>query len=67
MPGVILVATRSSKWVPGWMNLLAVVFGHGSSTVNVFIYGLTNSNFRAAYTRLLWCQSRKIVRIVYEH
>lgn len=39
--------------MPDPVYIFFVLFAHGNSTINVFLYGLTNSHFRAGYVKFL--------------
>ena len=64
MPFAFLTTIDFAGDMPDAVYIFVVLFAHGNSTVNFFLYGLTNNQFRAGYVRFLrldrLCPSLKV-------
>ena len=52
-PFAFLTTIDFAGHMPDAVYIFFVLFAHSNSTINVFLYGLTNSHFREGYVRFL--------------
>lgn len=52
-PFASLTVADFANRAPQTVDMFLVTFAHGNSTINVFLYGVSNSHFRAGYVKFL--------------
>ena len=52
-PFALLTFLDYSNKAPQEVDMFLVIFAHSNSSINVFLYGLSNNHFRAGYVKFL--------------